>query len=104
MSSFRPFSGQSHTIQQGRNSTSNINEIITSDTFLHRMLNSRRGSGSNSSQNIIQLEEEIDVDRNLEIYNNHSFDILQPRVLYQAGRIYINTSFIKGSREVSTRV
>ena len=59
----RNFLGTSTTLQEARNSTSNIQDIITSDSFLNRIM--RRGSNSNSSQQVIQLEEEIDLDINI---------------------------------------
>ena len=56
----RNFLGRSRTLQEGRNSTSNVQSIVTSDSFLNRII--RRGLGSTSNQQIIQLEEEINLD------------------------------------------
>ena len=94
--------GRSRTIQEARNSTSSIQDTITSDSFLNRII--RRGSGSNSSSQTIHLEEEIDVDRNINLYNQHQLDILNPRILYQTGIFNINTTLIRSSREESLRV
>ena len=98
----RNFLGRSRTLQEARNSTSNIQSIVTSDSFLNRII--RRGSGSTSNQQIIQLEEEINLDRNIDLYNQHQLDILNPRVLYQTGFRNINTVLIRSSREESLRV
>ena len=98
----RNFLGRSRTLQESRNSTSNIQSIVTSDSFLNRII--RRGLGSTSNQQIIQLEEEINLDRNIDLYNQHQLDILNPRVLYQTGFRNINTVLIRSSREESLRV
>jgi ribonuclease HI len=94
--------GRSRTIQEARSSTSNIQDTITSDSFLNRII--RRGSGCTSSQQIVQLEEEIDLNRNINLYNQHQLDILNPRILYQTGVLNVNTTLIRSTREESLRV
>ena len=97
----RSVSGRSRTLQEARNSTSNIQDTITSDNFLNKILNRRPGS---SNQQIVQLEEEIDLDRNINLYNQHQLDILNPKTLYQTGMLNVNTVLIRSSREESLRV
>ena len=63
------FSGKGRTIQEARSSTSNIQDIITSDSFLSRII--RKGSSSKNIGQTVHLEEEIDVDRNINLYNQH---------------------------------
>lgn len=70
------FLGKSRTLQEGKNSTSNITYII-SNPFLNRI--TTRGSSSNSSDNIVQIEDEINIDINLELYNTNQLDILNPK-------------------------
>ena len=102
MNNNRSFLGRSRTLQDTRNSISNIQDIITADTFVNRII--RRGLGANSNEQIIQLEEEIDLHRNINLYNQHQLDILNPRILYQTGMLNVNTILIRSSREESLRV
>ena len=98
-----PFTGISRTITE----TSRIvrdnptrQETAIGGGILHRIASRHR-----QENNIEQLEEIIDIDRDIKIYNNSNIDLLNPRILYRVGRLNLGrTGLIKTSREETLSV
>lgn len=89
------FSGPSRTIAESSSSKGKPKDEISSILSKFK---------SRKDKQIIQLDEEIDLDRNLELYNTNQLDVLNPRMLYQTGITNINTTLIRSIREEEIRV
>lgn len=59
---------------------------------------------SKKEKQVVQLDEEVELDKNLELYNNNQLDVLIPRILYQTWITNINTTLIRSIREEEIRV
>lgn len=86
MSITRPFTGTSRTI-------SKENSRIGEKNFMDKLV------GRKSCSDITTLEEIVDIDKDLEVYNNQEINLLNPRILYHVGRFKSGSSLLKINRE-----